>query len=157
MSTPKPHVCVVGAGISGLRCAEVLLQNGCQVTILEARDRIGGRVCIFTNIAIPTETDEKKQICQSDKLGYRADMYGHATLHLLLTKSNIMPQRTKLDTHSKSISHIQYGLSILTSAQVRRRRPFPNSRPSQENQDPTSQLERQTEHLLAHRSSLTRR
>ncbi|KAL5330009.1 hypothetical protein ACEPPN_003533 [Leptodophora sp. 'Broadleaf-Isolate-01'] len=43
MSTPKPHVCVVGAGISGLRCAEVLLQNGCQVTILEARDRIGGR------------------------------------------------------------------------------------------------------------------
>ncbi|KAH7411149.1 hypothetical protein BKA64DRAFT_375042 [Cadophora sp. MPI-SDFR-AT-0126] len=56
MSSSKPHVCVVGAGISGLRCAEVLLQNGCQVTIIEARNRIGGR------------------ICQSDKLGYRADI-----------------------------------------------------------------------------------
>lgn len=41
----KPHVCVVGAGASGLRCAEILLENGWQVTILEARNRIGGRVC----------------------------------------------------------------------------------------------------------------
>lgn len=39
-----PHVCVIGAGISGLRTADVLLQNGFHVTILEARDRIGGRV-----------------------------------------------------------------------------------------------------------------
>jgi monoamine oxidase len=41
---PKPHVCIVGAGISGLRCADILLSSGFQVTILEARDRIGGRV-----------------------------------------------------------------------------------------------------------------
>ena len=40
----KMHVGVVGAGISGLRCADVLLRNGCDVTILEARDRLGGRV-----------------------------------------------------------------------------------------------------------------
>ena len=39
-----PHVCVVGAGISGLRCAAVLLEEGYDVTIVEARDRIGGRV-----------------------------------------------------------------------------------------------------------------
>lgn len=39
-----PHVGIVGAGISGLRCADILLQNGAKVTILEARDRIGGRV-----------------------------------------------------------------------------------------------------------------
>jgi len=38
------RVGIIGAGISGLRCAEILLQNGCEVTILEARDRIGGRV-----------------------------------------------------------------------------------------------------------------
>jgi hypothetical protein len=43
MST-KPHVGIIGAGVSGLRCAEILLQNGARVTILEARDRIGGRV-----------------------------------------------------------------------------------------------------------------
>jgi NADPH-dependent 2,4-dienoyl-CoA reductase/sulfur reductase-like enzyme len=41
-----PHVCVVGAGVAGLRCADVLLQHGAKVTILEGRDRVGGRVCL---------------------------------------------------------------------------------------------------------------
>ncbi|KAF2126778.1 FAD/NAD(P)-binding domain-containing protein [Dothidotthia symphoricarpi CBS 119687] len=40
-----PHVCVVGAGVAGLRCADVLLQHGMRVTILEGRDRVGGRLC----------------------------------------------------------------------------------------------------------------
>lgn len=40
-----PHVCVVGAGVAGLRCADVLLQHGLKVTILEGRDRVGGRFC----------------------------------------------------------------------------------------------------------------
>lgn len=40
----KPHVGIIGAGLSGLRCADILVQNGARVTILEARDRIGGRV-----------------------------------------------------------------------------------------------------------------
>ncbi|KAJ5209015.1 hypothetical protein N7449_003394 [Penicillium cf. viridicatum] len=40
----SPHIGVIGAGISGLRCADILIQNGARVTILEARDRVGGRV-----------------------------------------------------------------------------------------------------------------
>ena len=39
-----PHVGIIGAGVSGLRCATVLLEQGFDVTIIEARDRIGGRV-----------------------------------------------------------------------------------------------------------------
>lgn len=39
-----PEVCIVGAGMAGLRCAEFLIQGGLPVTIFEARDRIGGRV-----------------------------------------------------------------------------------------------------------------
>ena len=39
-----PHVCIVGAGVSGLRCATVLLEHSYNVTIIEARNRIGGRV-----------------------------------------------------------------------------------------------------------------
>ena len=39
-----PRVCVVGAGMAGLRCAEVLTKKGAKVTLLEARNRIGGRV-----------------------------------------------------------------------------------------------------------------
>ncbi|KAJ5359548.1 uncharacterized protein N7496_011961 [Penicillium cataractarum] len=38
------HVGVIGAGFAGLRCAEILLDNGVQVTVLEARNRLGGRV-----------------------------------------------------------------------------------------------------------------
>lgn len=38
------RVCVVRAGVAGLRCARVLLDLGVDVTILEARDRVGGRV-----------------------------------------------------------------------------------------------------------------
>ncbi|KAF2462186.1 hypothetical protein BDY21DRAFT_8963 [Lineolata rhizophorae] len=40
-----PHVCVIGAGTAGLRCADVLLQHGVKVTILEGRNRVGGRLC----------------------------------------------------------------------------------------------------------------
>ena len=46
-----PHVCVVGAGFAGLRCADVLSQKGFKVTILEGRNRIGGRVCRLKAIA----------------------------------------------------------------------------------------------------------
>jgi monoamine oxidase len=48
--TTKPHVGVIGAGLSGLRCADILVQNGARVTILEARNRVGGRVCLSPSL-----------------------------------------------------------------------------------------------------------
>ncbi|KAK5304874.1 hypothetical protein LTR99_003940 [Exophiala xenobiotica] len=39
-----PHVAVIGAGVAGLRCSDVLARSGCHVTVFEARSRIGGRV-----------------------------------------------------------------------------------------------------------------
>ncbi|KAF4582214.1 amine oxidase [Ophiocordyceps camponoti-floridani] len=40
----KPRVAIVGAGIAGLRCGQLLQGRGFRVTILEGRNRIGGRV-----------------------------------------------------------------------------------------------------------------
>jgi len=37
-------VCVIGAGLSGLVAADLLSRNGVDVTVFEARDRVGGRV-----------------------------------------------------------------------------------------------------------------
>jgi phytoene dehydrogenase-like protein len=42
-----PHVGIIGAGVSGLRCADMLMKYGVKVTILEARNRVGGRVSLF--------------------------------------------------------------------------------------------------------------
>jgi hypothetical protein len=39
-----PHIAVIGAGVAGLRCADVLIEAGFNVTIYEARNRMGGRV-----------------------------------------------------------------------------------------------------------------
>ncbi|KAI1125151.1 FAD/NAD(P)-binding domain-containing protein [Nemania abortiva] len=39
-----PRVGIVGAGLAGLRCADILLQHGFDVTVIEGRNRLGGRV-----------------------------------------------------------------------------------------------------------------
>lgn len=39
-----PNIAIVGAGVSGLRCADVLIRSGARVTIYEARNRVGGRL-----------------------------------------------------------------------------------------------------------------
>lgn len=45
-SAPKTRrrVVIVGAGIAGLAAARKLIQSGCEVRVVEARERIGGRI-----------------------------------------------------------------------------------------------------------------
>jgi lysine-specific histone demethylase 1 len=46
---PKPtgKVLVIGAGISGLAAAQQLKSFGMEVVVVEARDRVGGRIATF--------------------------------------------------------------------------------------------------------------
>ncbi|QQZ29959.1 FAD-dependent oxidoreductase [Thiothrix subterranea] len=43
-ATPAKRIVVVGAGIAGLTAAQTLRQQGHSVTVVEARDRLGGRL-----------------------------------------------------------------------------------------------------------------
>lgn len=49
------RVCVVGAGVSGLRTAGLLASEGFEVTIFEARSRIGGRVHQSNQLGCPLD------------------------------------------------------------------------------------------------------
>ena len=44
MSIEQLDVAIVGGGLAGLRCADLLVARGVDVVVLEARDRVGGRV-----------------------------------------------------------------------------------------------------------------
>jgi monoamine oxidase len=49
LPVPPPRVIVVGAGMAGLAAAQRLQAAGFQVKVLEARDRVGGRMYSSTN------------------------------------------------------------------------------------------------------------
>jgi polyamine oxidase len=48
-------VVVIGAGVAGLAAARRLADNGVNVTVLEARDRIGGRMWTDTSLGVPVD------------------------------------------------------------------------------------------------------
>jgi len=49
------HVVVIGAGFAGLAAARTLADAGVRVTVLEARDRIGGRTWTDTSLGVPID------------------------------------------------------------------------------------------------------
>ena len=54
-SSREAEVLVLGAGISGLAAARTLVDKGVSVILLEARDRIGGRMWTDTSLGLPLD------------------------------------------------------------------------------------------------------
>src|SRR5882757_4570500 len=48
-------VVIIGGGIAGLSAANELLRNGCTITLLEAKDRFGGRIHTLHENKLPIE------------------------------------------------------------------------------------------------------
>ena len=48
-------ILVIGAGIAGLRAAEVLVKAGKKVIVLEGRDRLGGRIVTDRSLGVPLD------------------------------------------------------------------------------------------------------
>lgn len=53
--TGKENIAVIGAGVSGLAAAQFLASRGKKVTVIEARDRIGGRVWTSDKLDAPLD------------------------------------------------------------------------------------------------------
>src|SRR6266568_807149 len=54
---PRAAVIILGAGAAGMAAAAVLSENGVSTLILEARDRIGGRIHTIDDPAFPIPID----------------------------------------------------------------------------------------------------
>ena len=52
------HVVVIGGGLAGITAAIALAESGAQVTLLEARPRLGGATCSFTRDALTVDTGQ---------------------------------------------------------------------------------------------------
>ena len=80
------RMCVVGAGFSGLAAAEAVQRAGHEVVVLEARDRVGGRVwsqalpngAVFERGAEFIEHDQSEIIATVARLGLRLAPMGMA-------------------------------------------------------------------------------
>ncbi|MFY0686666.1 MAG: flavin monoamine oxidase family protein [Cyclobacteriaceae bacterium] len=64
------HIIILGAGLAGMTSAWEMQQLGYKVTILEARERTGGRVWTVRGGDNETEIDGVKQTCQFDSGQY---------------------------------------------------------------------------------------
>jgi squalene-associated FAD-dependent desaturase len=62
---PQPTVLIIGGGLAGLAAASVLAPSGFRVTLLESRNRLGGRASSFTDSA----TGQLIDACQHVTMG----------------------------------------------------------------------------------------
>ncbi len=58
MRPGNPRVVVIGGGLAGITAAIALAESGAEVTLLEARPRLGGATCSFTRDGLTIDTGQ---------------------------------------------------------------------------------------------------
>jgi monoamine oxidase len=87
----EADVCVVGAGLAGLTAARRLSQAGLSVVVLEARDRVGGRVWTQTSGAgVPVDMGACFVGPNHDRLHALAKETGVATFKTYVEGDNVL-------------------------------------------------------------------
>ena len=98
MSARHPDVVVIGAGVAGLAAARALRRAGLEVTVLEARERIGGRVLTVRDARAPLPIELGAEFLHGEAQGV-ADVAREARLtivdvtgeHLRASKGRLTP------------------------------------------------------------------
>ncbi len=89
-SSARAEIVVVGAGVAGLAAARTLVDAGKHVTVLEGRDRIGGRIWTDRSLGTPFDlgaswihgVDDNPITKLAKKIGARTKKSSYDNLHL---------------------------------------------------------------------------
>ena len=94
-------VAIVGGGLAGLRCADVLVAKGLDVVVLEARDRVGGRV--FSHQFSDGQTCERGAEFIDSNHAEVLDLVGRLGLSLTTRTADLDPAATLIDAGGRAV------------------------------------------------------
>ncbi len=94
-------VAIVGGGLAGLRCADGLVAKGLDVVVLEARDRVGGRV--FSHLFSDGQTCERGAEFIDSNHAEVLDLVARLGLSLTTRTADLDPAETLIDAGGRAV------------------------------------------------------
>jgi len=114
----EADVCVVGAGLAGLTAARRLSQAGRSVMVLEARDRVGGRVWTrTTRSGVPVDMGACFVGPHHDRMHALTKEMGVATFPTFVAGDNVLATGGKVRRYRGDIPRVS-PLALLSAAQA---------------------------------------
>ncbi len=115
--TMEADICVVGAGLAGLTAARRLSQAGRSVVVLEARDRVGGRVWTKTSsVGVPVDMGACFVGPNHERIHALAKEMGVSTFPTYVQGDNVLATGGKVRRYRGDIPRIS-PLALVSAAQ----------------------------------------